>query len=235
MSSESGDEYSKLLSKVESNYKGIIEIREYFKKFISIVGEKFGAVNATLKKIVDEVHNSVDEIKGMQKELGSIKEIFEGIESKITKAVKDSINGLRDEINELTKKLLPPAKPVKAPPKEAPAPPQITAEIKEPTPVAPAPSNAKVVNFEKPQLTLIADIFDRLESQTKTGEVAEALAKVFEETRDQLMKYIPYHPAYYEMAKVIRSLKKLKEASLTTKDIEQLLLQIEDWRERMIT
>ncbi|MFX1486450.1 MAG: hypothetical protein ACFFBS_05060 [Promethearchaeota archaeon] len=81
----------------------------------------------------------------------------------------------------------------------------------------------------------VADILDALEADIQSGKTAEDLAKSFEDSRDQLMKHISYHPAYFEMGKVIKALTKYGDSPLDKNSTKQLIEKIETWRERMRT
>lgn len=211
---------------IKRNYQLLVELREYFKKFISIVGDKFSKLNNVLTTMLDEIKSSSSNVETVSKRVESIEMRLTNLES----SLNTSINEFKDKLAMLTE--------IKAPSVEES---KVEAEITPPTPPAELPkpvskvAEEKIIDFEKPQLNIILDLFNNLESRIRSGGSGEEIAKIFEETRDQLMKYIPYHPAYYEMAKIIRNLKKIKENVLTSQDIEQLLLQIDEWRERMIT
>lgn len=80
----------------------------------------------------------------------------------------------------------------------------------------------------------VDDIFRSMASTLTSGFSGEELAREFETARDKLMEHHSFHPVYHEIARVINTLRKYKDSKLTKRDVEELVAQIERWRDRML-
>jgi len=168
-------------------------------------------------------------IKELDNRLGGIEGDVKSINTAVAtlgKATAEMINKISDIPKTAPAPAAPAPKPAPAPTPSAPSP-----EPSPAVPPSPEPARVKIGTATGP----VADILDQLEADIQSGRNAEDLAKSFEDSRDQLMKHISYHPAYFEMGKVIKALTKIGDSPLDKNSAKQLIGKIDTWRERMQT
>lgn len=199
-------------------------------------------------KLLEEVQKALSEggapagqagaadLSGFESKIKELDNRLGGIEGDV-KSINTAVTTLGKATAEMINKLsgLPEAAPASAARTPAPSPsPAPSAPAPKPSRAAasaPEPARVKIGAATGP----VKDILDLLETDIQSGKNAVDLAKSFEESRDQLMKHISYHPAYFEMGKVIKALEKYGDSPLDKNSIKQLIEKIETWRDRMRT
>ncbi|MEM2110224.1 MAG: hypothetical protein QW327_07075 [Candidatus Odinarchaeota archaeon] len=194
---------------------------------------------AIVKKI-DELISLNNSLRGLFKELiETVAGKFEQIRSLLgqlrdqkidIKELYDRIMVIEEAVQTLAAK---PVEAVKPEPKPA------RMEAAEPTvkvkPVEEPATVASTLSRATPSKGPVDDIFRSMASTLESGFSGEELAREFETARDKLMEHHSFHPVYHEIARVINTLRKYKDSKLTKRDIEELVAQIERWRDRMLS
>lgn len=176
------------------------------------------------------------DLSGFESKIKELDNRLGGIEGDV-KSINTAVAALGKATAEMINKLSGISEKAPAPASPAPE----VASTSAPSPPSPKPSKAAPPAPEPARVRIgtttgpVADILDALEADIQSGKNAEDLAKSFEDSRDQLMKHISYHPAYFEMGKVIKALTKYGDSPLDKNSTKQLIEKIETWRERMQT